>query len=164
MTELSTDITAVVSAVLTQVLTPGQQARVPMGFATSDRLDNDQADLVYASFDRVLAADTLETFDLVGGGLTDALGNSLSFAEVKVLAIKALGSNAEALEVGGNGVSDLGFLGAGDVLFLNPGGYFLVTAPEVGYTVVPATADAIQVKNLSLTDPATYSICIIGKS
>lgn len=113
---------------------------------------------------RQLAASASESLDLAGG-LTDGLGATLTFAEIKGLLIQAHESNANTLLIGGaasnafiNWVAD-----ATDVMVLKPGGLLLLLAPDAaGYAVTPGTGDLLKIANGGGSTAVDYDIIIIG--
>jgi hypothetical protein len=101
-----------------------------------------QADLIWS--DRItLAASATQNLDLAGS-LTGLLGGTLTFAKVKAIYVKADAANTNNVNVGG--AASNGFVGpfldATDKVAVRPGGVFLVTAPETGWTVTAAWAAA----------------------
>ena len=99
---------------------------------------------------------TTETLDLAGT-LVDALGVTLTFATVKLLYFFAAAANAGNLSVGGGNWS--AWTGAaGDLVFVQPGGVFLLTAPGTGFTVTATSADVLTVAGTN----ALYDVVIIG--
>lgn len=154
---LTTDITVVLSTLLTK-----NAAKSPNDFSAAVKLSSDEADQVFVAEDVSLAAASSDNYDLAGG-LNDAFGDGLFFTSVKAIAISSSVDNTSPLEIGGS-ASPIDLGASGDIIHVLPGGALVLLAPAVGYTVVPTTADILQVTNTDPTNACTYSICIIGKS
>lgn len=110
---------------------------------------------------RTLTTGATEDIDL-SGSLTDAFGNSIVLASVKVLLIYNT-STTQTLTVGGaaanqfiNWVAD-----ASDKVNIPPGGMLLLVAPGAGYEVTAATGDLLKIAN-SAGASCVYQIVIIG--
>ena len=99
---------------------------------------------------------TTENLDLFGV-LTDPFGVVLNFVTVKMLYFSAAAANAGNLSIGGGNWS--AWTGAaGDLVLLQPGGVFLLTAPITGFTVTTTSADVLTVAGTN----ALYDVAIIG--
>jgi len=115
---------------------------------------------------RTLADGANETLDLAGG-LTDAFGDTVTFANVKALYLYNKSSDAN-LVIGGaasNAFSAL-FGDAADKMVLAPGGRLLVwaTASASGYAVTADTADQLQLAHDGSGESTLeYDIVIIGE-
>lgn len=124
-----------------------------------------QADLLFVD-ERSVDADTNDDIDLAGG-VTDAFGNALTFAEVvAVVIINAPISgdaNTTALTVGAGSAPIPGFDEA--LPPLPPGGVLAIGAPgAAGISSVTATsADILRVANAA-GGAAVYQIAILGRS
>jgi len=137
------------SAVFSDTLASG------IGADQADRLWHDQ---------RTLAASASENLDLAGG-LTDAFGNTLTFARVKLIYIKAAAANTNNVVVGGhataafvNWVAD-----ATDKVNIRPGGVFLLFAPDAtAYVITAGTGDLLTVANSAGGSSVVYDIVIVG--
>lgn len=120
-----------------------------------------QADQVFDD-DRTLAASAAEDIDLAGA-LTNAFGESITFARVKAIYIQN-NSAVDTLAVGGassNALANL-FGNVNDVINIKPGGVFLIAAPlATAYPVTAATADLLHIVN-GAGGSTTYRIVIIG--
>lgn len=125
----------------------------------------DQADLAFADT-RTLSASASETLDLAGG-LTNAFGGALTFAEVVAVLIVAAAGNTNDVVVGGaasNAVTSL-FGDATDTVKIKPGGMFLLAAPgAAAYAVTAATADLLQVANGGSGTSVSYDVYIVGRT
>jgi len=123
----------------------------------------DQADRLWHDT-RTLTA-TSEDLDLAGG-LTDGLGETITFAKVKAVLIVNKNVTAGAiLKIGGaaanqfvNWVAD-----ASDIVNVQPGGALLLWAPSLaGYGVTADTGDKLKIDSGAAT--IEYDIVIIGTS
>lgn len=111
---------------------------------------------------RPLAASASETLDLAAG-LTDAFGQSITFASVKAMAFIASETNQGAITIGGGSNAFASFMGsATDSLVLAPGGMIVLTAPDAGYAVTADTGDSIDVTNDDGVNAAEYDVVLIG--
>lgn len=122
-----------------------------------------QADRVFSD-SRTLAASASEDLDLAGG-VTDTFGNTITFAKIKAIAVKAAADNTNNVNVSrpaANGVPL--FLAAGDGLGVPAGGAFAHAWPGAGVVVTGGTADLLTVANGGAGTPVTYEIVIIGTS
>lgn len=126
-----------------------------------------QADLVFSDT-RTIAASGNDDIDLAGG-LTDALGNTLTFARVKGLIVSAAEGNTNNVHVGGDATSTfLTWVGAeADYVVLRPGAtlaLFAGPADATGYAVTASTGDLLRITNGSSGSSVTYDIVIVGAS
>lgn len=124
-----------------------------------------QADLMFTD-ERTLAASTSESLDLAGG-LTDAFGATLGFAEIVGLLIEADAGNTNDVVVGG--AASNAFLGpfadATDKLKVKPGGFAFLAAPtDPAWPVTGGTGDLLQVANGGAGSAVTYTVTVIGRS
>lgn len=120
-----------------------------------------QANKVFSD-KRPLAASATDALDLAGG-LTDAFGQTITFASVKAMAFIASESNQGPIVVGGGSAAFSSFMGAStDSLVLQPGGMIVFTAPNDGYAVTADTADGIDVTNGDGVNAAEYDVVLIG--
>lgn len=168
---LDVDISLVVSAVLNKTGDLGADRRVGVDWKQLLLLTDDAspgengADLLWYDT-RTLALNTSEDLDLAGS-LTDALGDPVVFARVKVIAVKASEDNVGNLQFGG-APANAWFAWAADAtdkVLLLPGDSFVkATNNATGYAVTAGTGDLLRITNPSLTDPVTYEIMLIGAS
>jgi len=125
---------------------------------------DDQADLVFHDR-RTIAASSNEDLDLAGV-LTDAIGNTLTFVQVKAVLVVAATTNTNNVEVtrpAANGVPL--FMAAEDGISLRPGAMLLWADPtDGGVTVTAGTGDLINVANSAAGSTVTYDVVIIGTS
>lgn len=164
---LATTITAQVDATLTSALDL-VTVSAPLSYRHRERLtsgtSDDQADLVFSDT-RTIAASSNEDIDLAGV-LVDALGDTLTFVEVRAVLIAASAANTNNVRVtrpASNGVPL--FLAASDGIDVPPGGVFLWACPADGQVAVtPGTGDLLNVANSSSGTSVTYDITIVGTS
>jgi len=118
----------------------------------------DQATNLFADEFAISGAGT-RTYDLAGG-VTNALGQALTFTAVKALII--VNTSAAALTYGGGSTPFLGFLGdATDEITIPPGGMLVLTDPTAsGQPVTPGTGDLITIGGTN----AAGTIFIIGEA
>lgn len=113
---------------------------------------------------RTLAASASEELDLAGG-LTNPLGQTVTFTKIKALLIRAAAGNTNDVLVGGAAAN--GFIApfgdATDVIKVKPGGTLLLVAPDAdGYAVTAATGDLLKIANSAAGSGVTYDIVAIG--
>lgn len=122
------------------------------------------ADLAYANTISLAAAATT-TLDLAGG-LTDAFGNTLTFAKVKGLFVQCPKANVGAVQIGGNATSafngPLG--GTTPKLATMAGGVTSLVHPGAGWTVTASTGDILKLTNADANNAATANVVIWGVS
>lgn len=119
-----------------------------------------KADLVW--HDRRTLDSTSEDLDLAGS-LTDAFGNTVTFANIRAIAIKNRETDTGYdLAVGGaasnqfvNWVAD-----SSDIVNIGPDGVFLLYSPVDGYDVTADTGDTLKIDAGS--NSVTYDIVVIG--
>lgn len=131
----------------------------------ADGTGDGQADLVFHDR-RTLAASATEDLDLAGA-LTDAFGNTLTFARVKGLYVAAADANPENVEVGGAGTNGFAtpFGDPTDVVIVRPGGFFAVGASDAtAYAVTAGTGDLLTVTNGGSGGSVTYDVVVVGAS
>lgn len=162
---LTTRVAVTISAALTSALdlvTAGAPAVVKFVLDLAHGSGANQANKVFTD-QRTIAASTTEDLDLNGGGLLDALGTVLVFAQVRVLYIKAAIANVNNITLFGdaNSVPILGT--AATTVTLKPGGIFLFVDPSAaGVAVTAGTGDIIQVANAGAGTSVVYDIIIVG--
>lgn len=144
-------------------------ATAPLSKAYRKQLTNgtgaNQADLVWSD-QRTIAASATDSFDLAGGGLTDAFGAAVAFARVKLVMVTAATGNSNNVNVtrpASNGVPL--FLAAGDGVPVRPGGVWLWACTDAtGVAVTAGTGDLIDVVNSGAGSTVTYDVVIVGAS
>lgn len=164
---LSATITARVQANLSSALDLATAA-VPLDklsrLTWTSGTGTNQADKIWHD-QRTLAASANEDLDLAGG-LTDALGATLTLAELRLLMVTASSANTNNVVItrpAANGVPL--FSAASDAISVRPGGVFLWAGPlDGGVTVTAGTGDLINISNSGAGTSVTYDIVIIGAS
>lgn len=146
--------------------TPKAELNLSTSVPLSSGTGANQADRIYSSAARPLAASTSEDLDLAGV-LTDPLGAVLTFARIKEIFIRAAANNVNNVIVGGAGSN--GFIswvgGAAHTVTVRPGGFMHLAAPDAtAYVVTPATADLLHIANGGAGTGITYDVVIIGAS
>lgn len=114
---------------------------------------------------RTLAASATETLDLAGG-LTSALGVTLTFTAIKAIKIHAAAANTNNVVVGGGSNPFIGpFVDPTDKLSIPPGGMLLLANPSAaGWAVTASTGDLILVANSSSGTGVDYTVTIVGEA
>lgn len=113
---------------------------------------------------RSVAASTDDDIDLAGS-LSDAFGNTLTFATIKAIIVSAASTNGGMLELGGDSSTGVaGLFGAtADYINIAPGGFFVISNPSAaGYAVTATSADILRISNADSGAAASYNIIIIG--
>lgn len=126
-----------------------------------------QADKLFSD-SRTLAASASENLDL-SGGLTDALGASISMVELLAIIVVADAGNTNNVVIG-NGTNPViggpfGAAGA-NAIAVPPGGLFAWFAPNdgEGAPVTNSTADILKVANSGGSTSVTYKVILVGRS
>lgn len=115
---------------------------------------------------RTLSASASETIDL-SGVLEDLFGDSAVFADVRLVAVTALSTNTNNVNVlRGTTSPETGlplFLASGDGIPVRPGGAFLWMCPDAtGIPVTATTADKITFTNSAGSTDVTYTVTVVG--
>lgn len=140
-------------------------ARDRKTFTTSDTLATgtgaNQSDLIFHDTRTATAAP--DDLDLAGG-LTDPLGNTLTFAEITGIFIHNKSETAtEVLSIGADANGLVNWVGAvNDIVKIGPEGILFVWNPRDGYAVTADTGDILQVDPGA--DTIEYDVVIIGRS
>ncbi len=145
---------------------PGWNATMSLIQSFTDGTTANKADLVYLS-ERTVSDGANDDID-VAGALSDALGNTITAAEIVAIIVvnkqRDGTANTTDLTIGGDGSTGLvGFTSA--VAAIGPGGAFLVMTPDAGgqTAVTASTADILRVTNGSGATH-TYQIAILARS
>lgn len=131
----------------------------------SDGAGAAQANLVFADT-RTISASGTDSLDLAGGGLLDPQRNTLVFARIKALWVRAKSTNNAANNVvvtrpASNGVPL--FAAAGDALALRAGEVFTWSSlTAAGVAVTAGTGDLIDFVNSAGTNTVDYDVVILG--
>jgi hypothetical protein len=113
---------------------------------------------------RTLAASANEDLDLAGG-LTDAIGQTITLARVRGLLVRAAPGNTNNVIVGGAASNGwiTAFGGTAHTITLRPGGLLMLAAPDAtGYAVTASTGDLLRIANSGGGTGVTYDIVILG--
>lgn len=134
-------------------------------YAFSDGTGVDQANALFAD-KRTLAASASEDLDLAGG-ITDALGATLTLSAVKAIRIHAAAANGGNITVGGAAAN--AFIGpfgaAAHTVSIPPNGIVeLINPSAAGWAVVAGTGDLLRVTNANAGAAADYTIEILGEA
>ena len=164
---LSTKLVTTVVATLSDALDLST-ATDPLSYTLRTTLASgtgaNQADMLWHDT-RTLAASATENLDLAGV-LVNGLGDTQTFARVKLIMVTAATANTNNVNVireGTNGVPI--FLALADGVAVRPGGAFLLSAPDAtAYAVTAATGDLLTFTNSAGSTSVTYSVIIIGAS
>ena len=136
-------------------------------FTGSDTLASgtglDQADQVWSD-SGTLSSTASATLD-IAGGLTNNLGETVTFAIVKGLAISVTSTNTtDIMSVGGaaSNAWETWVGAAGDVVKVGPGGVLLNWNPSAaGFAVTAGSADQLKLTNTG-TNTLSYNVWICG--
>lgn len=164
--------TLVAQAIVDQVVARDLvNASAPLNYRSRVQLTNGtgagQADLVFSDT-RTISASSNDDLDLAGG-LTDAVGTSLTFARVKGFIITAAAANTNNIYVGGDATNTFltWVVSEPDQVLLRPGAtlaLFAGSADATGYAVTASTGDLLRITNAAGGSSVSYSIVIIGAS
>jgi len=124
-----------------------------------------KADQVFSD-SRTIAASGSESLDLAGS-LTNAFGESVTFAEVVAIVVVADAGNTNDVVVGGASENAFAapFGDASDKVKVKPGGFLVLAAPgDPAYAVTAGTGDLLQIANSSSGSAVGYDIVILGRS
>lgn len=123
-----------------------------------------QADLLWMD-ERTLAASTSEDLDLAGV-LTDALGATVTMAEVVAILVVADPANTNNVVLG-DATQPVPLLGGTNpTISVKPGGAFMLCAPNAAgqFTVGAGATDDLKVANSGAGSAVTYKIAVLGRS
>lgn len=115
---------------------------------------------------RTIAASGTDDLDLAGS-LLDGFGNTLTFARVKLLLVKADPGNTNNVVVGGDATAAwASWAGAAThTVTVRPGGLLVLAAPDAtAYVVTATTADILQIANSGGGTGVTYDIVLVGSA
>lgn len=124
-----------------------------------------QADRIFDD-KRNIAASGTDDLDLAGS-LVDALGQTLTFARIKVIAVAAYATNTNNVIVGAAAANAfVGPFGASThTVQVRPGGLLLFACQDTtGWAVTAGTGDLLRLANSAGGTSVDYDICIIGAS
>jgi hypothetical protein len=130
--------------------------------ALVDGILSGQANKLYASA-QTLAASATANLD-IAGGVSDPLGNVLTFTAIKAIMVLASTDNVNDVKIGGAGSN--AFVGpfgsATDSVAVRPGGSLLMFAPATGWPVTAGTGDLLKVLNAGAGSAVTFKVIIFG--
>lgn len=140
------------------------QLAMALTFANGSAIN--EANQVWGDQARSLAATTSESLDLAGG-LTNGLGETVTFARVKLIIIKLNTLTAGyTLEVGGAASNQFAtiFGDVSDKVKVRGGGFLILAAPDAtAYAVTAATGDILKINNPNAAT-ITYDIILVGST
>lgn len=113
---------------------------------------------------RTLAASATEDLDLAGG-LTNALGTTLTFTKIRGLIVRAAVANTNNVLVGGAATNQFvtPFGGTAHTVTVRPGGLLMLLAPDAtGYAVTAGTGDLLKIANSSSGTSVLYDLILLG--
>jgi len=161
VTTIGVDINSLFSSVLDL-----QAPQVPLvkryTVALANGVAANQANVVWAD-QRTIAPSGVDSLDLQGGGLVDALGVAFAPVKLKAIIIQSAKANLNNLTLFGdaNHVPILGTVAT--VTTLQPGGIYAQQWPALaGVAVTAGTGDIVKVTNAAGTNSVVYDIIIIG--
>lgn len=162
---LSGSMTAAISATQTPASAPLQSTatdKVVDGevFSFTDGSGDSQANKIWRE-DYTISASGTQTIDLVGGGLTDRFGASVSFTTIKGLMLTVQTTDGEVVisPAGANAFDAL--FGSGADIPVKEGGVLCWFAPNDGVSV-SAGSDSLTLTNSSGAASVTCQLTIIG--
>lgn len=164
---LGTHIKLDVKATLSEVLGVGTRSFPSVLEALFDWANGtgaNQADLVFSD-ERTIAPAGTDTLDLAGS-LSDAFGNTLTFADLKAIIVVADSGNTNNVVVGRPATNGVPFFNAAsDAIALQPGAMFAWVNPgATGVSVTAGSADEIDIVNGGGGTSVTYKVILIGTS
>lgn len=128
------------------------------------------AQKIYVAAGTIAGAGTLN-LDLAAS-LVDVFGNSITFANIKVLYVElTTATTATSIKVGGADsapfvnwiVSDGTITDEEPGVIVRNGGMFMLACTDAtGYAVTATTGDILKLTNLDASNTATYRVCLIG--
>ncbi len=141
-------------------------ARLDVNYSKKFNIANgtgaDQANMIWTDT-RTINASSSDDLDLYGG-LTNAFGDAINFANVKGIFIFAAAANTNDVVVGNDGVAPIDFGATANVVNVKPGGMFCLYDPAAnGYTITNTSADVLQIANSSSGTAVTYDIIVFGE-
>lgn len=163
---LSATLKLQIAAVLTGTLDLASQRAsqdVVYPVSYSDGAGAGQANVIWSDR-RTLAESASEDIDL-SGALTGLLGESIAFARVKAIIVKAAAGNTNNVVVSRPSSSGVPLVEAEELIFpeIRPGGVAMWMDPgATGVAVTNSSADKITVANSSSGSSVEYEITIIG--
>ncbi len=134
------------------------QRTVPITFTSGT--GSGQANEIFTD-SRAISSGSSESLDLAGG-LTNAIGGTITFATIKAIIVESDTANTVDITVGNaasNGFTGP-FGGATHTVAVRPGGVAVFIAPKTGWTVTASTGDLLKVA--AGAADITYRITLVG--
>lgn len=111
-----------------------------------------------------IPASGADTFDLAGARTTE-FGDTVTFAKIKVVSVKAAATNTNDVWLGGAAANRFDTaLKDSSVVAIRPGYMFQLWGPGTGYTVTASTGDKLLFKNSAGSTPVVFDVCLGGTS
>lgn len=145
------------------LVTPASVLNFAKSFALLSGAGLNQADRIWSD-QRNLGASGAESLDL-SGSLLDALGGPFVLTKLKMIAVHALATNTNNVNVGGvaNGIAGVFGDAVSDFMVVRPGGLMVWLAPDAaGAAVVAGTGDLLRVANSAGGTGVDYQIVLAG--
>ena len=131
-------------------------------FSVANGTGAEQANMIWTDT-RTISASSADDLDLYGG-LTNAFGDVINFANVKGIFVFAAAANTNDVVIGNDGTAPINFGVTTNVINVKPGGMFCLYDPALnGYTVTNTTADVLQIANGGSGTSVTYDIIVFGE-
>lgn len=167
MSSLSMTFALTLAAQLTKSLdlsTPLDSVSYKKQLALASGVGANQGDMLWHD-QRTIAASGTDSLDLAGV-LTDAFGQTQTFARIKGIIVAAAAGNTNNVNVTRDATNGVPlFLAASDGIPVRPGGLFAWMAPDaVAVAVTPGTGDLLVIANSGAGTSVTYDVIIIGAS
>lgn len=121
-----------------------------------------KADVMYSA-KRTLAASASENLDLAGV-LVDALGATVTAAEIVTIYVTAQSNNTNNVVIGGAASNAFNGPLSNNGTYSLEAGEAVVFTSKKGWAVTPATGDLLKIANSGSGSSVTYSIVIIGRT
>lgn len=169
--ELKTSLQIAISGLLQDALdlsTPQDKLSKSFRDNLATGAGKDQADLMWHDTDTLNSGNSYSIDIDLAGTLTDGLGDTVTFAKVKLIAIFNKATQAGfTLNVGGD-ATETAFINwvanFSDEVVVGPGGCFLLFNPSLaGYAVTAGSGDILQIAN-SDSHEIEFDVVIIGTS
>lgn len=132
-------------------------------YVFADGTGADQIKNIFADT-RTLTASANEDLDLAGG-LTNALGQTITFTKIRGILVRAAAGNTNNVIVGGAASNQFvtPFGGTAHTVTVRPGGLLVMVANDAtGYAVTAGTGDLLRIANSAGSSSVTYDIVLLG--
>lgn len=144
---------------------PQDMLAFKMSIPLANGVGLNQCDKRWSSAGRSLTSTATESLDLAttSANLIDYRGNAITFARIKVIAIRNNGPNMIQVGAGSNPLANW-IAAVGDIVQIRSGGLMVLAAPDAtAYAVTASTADILRIAN-SAAGTITYDIALLGCS